>query len=324
MGVAVDHLLIQTKEIESVVRRESPDQQGGATEIDRSGSRQRNVVSISSKRGFAVRQCRCRLCRCAPRNHLLFANQNSNRHRMKSAANPCQCLLSGLPWLPDISELRHAIVRYYPYYWGRKGNWDDRYPLADADPLFADFLRAGAARIVVPVHPGYPEAMLHFMHTAEIWNGGEPPTIDDPLYVSIIDELRGDAQINDDGDDLAACSIDSTTPCFVDEWEVKLPTTLVYLQQDPNLPVLSTGETAPVDLAAKLDQMVEDSGQDLDWRQSVVDLLKLLGRDSSYPARKAMALAHGCPTSGSAAMNICLKGKIMTALAVNGALPADF
>ncbi|MBY5830431.1 DUF3597 domain-containing protein [Rhizobium leguminosarum] len=223
-------------------------------------------------------------------------------------------------------EWNNMVYRFYPYFWGRKGNWDERYPLTDVDPMFTDFLRAGAARVVVPVHPAYPEAILHFLHTAEIWNGGEPPVIDDPLYVSIVDELRSDAQVYDDGDDLAACSIDSTTPCFVDEWEVKLPTTLVYLQQDSKLPVFSSGEPAPVNIVAKLDQMVIASGQDLDWRHSVVDLLKLLGRDSSFTVRKAMALKHGCPTTGgSAAMNSCLRKKILEALiANNGSLPNDF
>lgn len=222
-------------------------------------------------------------------------------------------------------EWNNMVYRFYPYFWGRKVNWDDRYPLTDVDPMFTDFLRAGAARVVVPVHPAYPEAVLHFLHTAEIWNGGVPPTIDDPLYVSIIDELRSDAQVNDDGDDLAACSLDSTTPCFVDEWEVKLPTTLVYLQKDSDLPVFSTGETTPANIIAKLDEMVIASGEDLDWRHSIVDLLKLLGRDSGFAARKAMALSHGCPTSGSLAMNSCLRKKIMAALVANGGvLPNDF
>src|SRR5207244_4199643 len=83
--------------------------------------------------------------------------------------------------------------RFYPYSWGRKENWIETFPLTDIDPQFIDFLRAGAARVVVPVHTSYNEAILHFMATNEIWNGGTPPVLNDPLYVSIIDELKSDA-----------------------------------------------------------------------------------------------------------------------------------
>lgn len=263
----------------------------------------------------------------AIQNNVDFAGMHDNGEFGYPEFDPARAHYEGkiIQFFEQAFEWNNMVYRFYPYYWGRKANWDDRYALTDVDPMFTDFLRAGAARIVVPVHPNYPEAILHFMHTSEIWNGGQPPVINDPLYVSIIDELRSDAELNDDGDDLDACSIDSTTPCFVDEWEVKLPTTLVYLQQDSNLPVFSVGEVAPADIAAILDQLVANSAEKLDWRRSVVDLLKLLGRDSSFAARKAAALKHGCPTSGSAAMNTCLKGKVLAALASNGgALPDNF
>jgi hypothetical protein len=50
-----------------------------------------------------------------------------------------------------------------------------------------------------------------------------------------VDELKRDSGADTDGD-LPACSADSAYPCQMDEWEVKLPTTLVYLQQDAVLP----------------------------------------------------------------------------------------
>ena len=124
----------------------------------------------------------------------------------------------------------------YPYIWGRKGNWDDIFPLNDPDPQFRDFLRAGAARVIVPVHSAYNETVLHYLNTNEIWNGGDPPILDDPLYISIVDELKSETG-NDVDADLVACSVDSGYPCLVDDWEVKLPTTLVYLQKGAELPV---------------------------------------------------------------------------------------
>lgn len=55
--------------------------------------------------------------------------------------------------------------------------------------------------------------------------GGEAPTIDDPLYRSIADELRAQT------DDLAAAMPEDTP------WEFTVPTTLVWLQEGPELPV---------------------------------------------------------------------------------------
>ena len=63
-----------------------------------------------------------------------------------------------------------------------------------------------------------------------------PPTLQDPLYISLVDELRADA--GTDLDDVTACPPDGggSYPCLVDEWEVKVPTELVYLQEDSELP----------------------------------------------------------------------------------------
>ena len=38
---------------------------------------------------------------------------------------------------------------FYPYYWGRKSNWTERALLDDPDPLFADFIKAGASALGV-------------------------------------------------------------------------------------------------------------------------------------------------------------------------------
>lgn len=136
-------------------------------------------------------------------------------------------------------EWNNMTYRFYPYFWGRKENWDEVFGLTDVDPRFIDFLRAGAARVIVPVHPAYDEAMLHYLATNEIWNGGAPPTLDDPLFVSLVDELRSDTGADLDGE-LKACSRSSGMPCQVNEWTVKLPTTLVYLQEDAKLPDFTT------------------------------------------------------------------------------------
>jgi hypothetical protein len=83
---------------------------------------------------------------------------------------------------------------FYPYFWGRKDRWIADLHLEDPDPKFEKFLQAGAARVLIPVRPGYEHAVLHYLETAagEIWEGGDPPHVDDPLYVSIVDAIKED------------------------------------------------------------------------------------------------------------------------------------
>jgi hypothetical protein len=79
-----------------------------------------------------------------------------------------------------------------------------------------------------------------------------------------------------------------------------------------------------VDVEALLDGMPGASS--LNWRTSIVDLMKLLGLDSSLEARKQLAaeLSYGADTSDSAKMNIWLHRQVMTKLAANGGkVPAE-
>ncbi|MFN3548678.1 MAG: DUF3597 domain-containing protein [Mesorhizobium sp.] len=87
-----------------------------------------------------------------------------------------------------------------------------------------------------------------------------------------------------------------------------------------------TPAAAPVDVAAILDAAVKRSGQKLDWRKSIVDLMKALGLDSSLAARKELAaeLGYTGSTSDSAAMNMWLHKQVIQKLRDNGGkVPAD-
>jgi len=90
----------------------------------------------------------------------------------------------------------------------------------------------------------------------------------------------------------------------------------------------SAPSTAPssIDVAAVLDGMDGKAGQRLDWRHSIVDLMKLLDMDSSLSARKELAheLHYTGDTNDSAAMNMWLHKEVMTKFAENGGkLPPD-
>jgi len=81
-----------------------------------------------------------------------------------------------------------------------------------------------------------------------------------------------------------------------------------------------------VDVEQILTNMQAQSGQQLNWRSSIVDLLKLLGLDSSLQARKELAaeLNYSGDTNDSASMNIWMHRQVMNKLAANGGkVPAD-
>jgi hypothetical protein len=88
------------------------------------------------------------------------------------------------------------------------------------------------------------------------------------------------------------------------------------------------GSTAasPVDVEAVLTGLAAKNPEKLDWRHSIVDLMKLLDLDSSLAARKELAkeLHYTGTPDGSAQMNIWLHKQVMTKLAENGGkVPAD-
>jgi hypothetical protein len=86
-------------------------------------------------------------------------------------------------------------------------------------------------------------------------------------------------------------------------------------------------QVATVDVEAQLEQKAAASAQKLNWRTSIVDLLKLLDIDSSLQARKELATELGCPSNlmaDSAQMNVWLHKAVMQKLAANGGkVPAD-
>lgn len=82
-----------------------------------------------------------------------------------------------------------------------------------------------------------------------------------------------------------------------------------------------------VDVVAKLEGMAAKNPQELNWKRSIVDLLKLLDLDSSVEARKELATELGCPADlmgDSAKMNTWLHKTVLRKLAENGGnIPKD-
>jgi Domain of unknown function (DUF3597) len=85
----------------------------------------------------------------------------------------------------------------------------------------------------------------------------------------------------------------------------------------------SSASAAPaqtVDIAAIVDKAAAAKGEKLEWRTSIVDLMKALNIDSSLTARKELAkeLGYSGDTNDSASMNIWLHKQVMAKLAANG------
>ena len=82
-----------------------------------------------------------------------------------------------------------------------------------------------------------------------------------------------------------------------------------------------------VDVVAKLEKLAQANAEQLNWKSSIVDLMKVLDLDSSLAARKELAAELGCPAekmSDSAQMNLWLHKTVLQKLAENGGnIPAN-
>ena len=90
--------------------------------------------------------------------------------------------------------------------------------------------------------------------------------------------------------------------------------------QAPAAPAATVAAPPVVDVTAILNDLAKKNPEKLDWKRSIVDLMKLVGMDSSFTARKQLAteLHYSGNPNDSAAMNIWLHKEVMKKLAENG------
>ena len=103
---------------------------------------------------------------------------------------------------------------FYPYYYSEPEKWKELVrEQEDADPIFLAFLQSGMARVMVPIRPGFEQAVNWYQATGEIWNGrGLVTDMDDDLYLSIIEEtLEPESEVEG-------------------TWETRVPTSLTMVQ----------------------------------------------------------------------------------------------
>ncbi len=140
---------------------------------------------------------------------LLLQNVNIDRCKHFYTMNQCNDseTCEEIPMLSSLGELdtRASLVKFleqcflwpvlsynlYPYYWAGQCDWADMLHNEDTpDNNFQQFLKSGMARVIVPVREGFEKAVAYFLCTGQPWFGEQDPQIDDPMYVSIVEELK--------------------------------------------------------------------------------------------------------------------------------------
>jgi hypothetical protein len=106
----------------------------------------------------------------------------------------------------------------------------------------------------------------------------------------------------------------------------KAPTPVSASPSGLSTPGAGAPAPASVDVNAVLNEMASKSSEKLDWKKSIVDLMKLVGMDSSLASRKELAteLGYTGDKDDSATMNIWLHKQVLKKLAENGGkVPQD-
>jgi hypothetical protein len=132
-------------------------------------------------------------------------------------------------FLQQAFEWEYLAWVVYPYFWGRRSEWGRMIVTAHPDPDFGAFLNAGAARVQIPVRPGFEDLVKHFMETGEVYGGDGLPKMGDPGYVSFIDEQL--TSLGAPGEEVA------WPPGNPREWDIVSPTSLVQVRSTALTPL---------------------------------------------------------------------------------------
>lgn len=131
-------------------------------------------------------------------------------------------------FLSQAFEWHNMTFVLYPYFFGRRPEWPMKMLLEGVDSDFVEFLKSGAARVQVPVRPGWEAAVDHYMMTREPFFGQGLPQIGDDLYLPYVDEAR----------DAGGAALGGEHVGELD-FEVTVPTTLVVARNGKKIDVAS-------------------------------------------------------------------------------------
>ena len=174
-------------------------------------------------------------------------------------------------------EWESLTVNYYPYFWTDQKRWPDLFREAETgDAQFDQFLKAGYARVVVPIRPNYEKSVLYYLKTNMIWAGGEVPAFSDDTTLSLLEELHESVQLaKGNGRPVGA------------PWEIKVPTSFVYLQPNGDLP------SFPCDLTSDAEPTELPSEEDIDAVGAELRRLISAGPDADRDGRVTAMTGNG-------------------------------
>lgn len=121
-------------------------------------------------------------------------------------------------------EWDHVECSFMPYFWGSRSSWVSKLLGLERDPQFAAFLGSGAARVVLPIRPGYEAAFEKFLNTGKTPTTDELLDVGGPLWVSLMTQLREQGAAND------------KEAALGDSWEFRIASDLVRARRDDLLP----------------------------------------------------------------------------------------
>lgn len=182
---------------------------------------------------------------------LLMGERFSGRDAMDQDANggpdrmnldDVRAVSQEIQFVEEAFEWENLSFVLYPYYWANSSKWAELERIGSPDANFDRFLRAGSARVVLPARPGFESATQLYTIFGLLWGGGPAPAPDDDLYLSVADEIRAQQQAPVDGEP-------------GESWEVRLPTTLVYLEGlGTILPLENANAVLPMSLEADAEE----------------------------------------------------------------------
>lgn len=121
-------------------------------------------------------------------------------------------------------EWEHLEYAFLPYFWGARTSWVGKLLGLEREPRFAAFLGSGAARVVLPVRPGYEAAFERFLNTGEIPTTDQLLDVGGPLWVSLMTQLQEQGAQKDE------------EAVRGDSWEFRIASDLVRARRDDLLP----------------------------------------------------------------------------------------
>ena len=131
-------------------------------------------------------------------------------------------------------EWENVQFMLYPYFWADRRDWARALTLQHDDPLHAEFLRAGAARVLIPVRRGFESAVLHYLESPSgapvLWDGVDPDliTLESPMFVAVWQEVKErQGQLDEQ-------------PSEINAWRFEVPTSHRILRNDGVLPAAPT------------------------------------------------------------------------------------